>query len=385
MDYISAGEIAKKWGIKQRQVQTLLANGRIPGAIKYGRFWMIPHDEKKPSDLRRKDMPEETVHPPVSDDHNAARTNEGQLYEECGTAYMQGDFEQVKQQYCKAEKSKTEKLLIASMAISAAVSTGDYPFYLEVETYLKGIVRDTEDERISASAELALSTAYVTAYAPRMVHEWLKNGDFSAVDENERLTAIYMRTKYFQSIGDYTSMLATAETALVFCDSAQTIVYPGVYLKLACAAACHSLHRIEEAEQWLLDAMHSSLPYGFITPYAEAMPVFGGLIEKLLMQEYPAQSAAIISQWEYTYTNWVTFHNLFTKNNVTQMLSLREYETATLTVEGLSNKEIAKRMHISDSRQKAVMNNIYTKLRINNRKELGEYICSAQKDSTILA
>ena len=40
--YITVKEIAEKWGLKVRTVQIMCANGRIEGAVKFGRDWAIP-------------------------------------------------------------------------------------------------------------------------------------------------------------------------------------------------------------------------------------------------------------------------------------------------------------------------------------------------------
>ena len=41
MEYISAPEAAKKWGISERRVQKLCAENRIPGVSKLGYMWLI--------------------------------------------------------------------------------------------------------------------------------------------------------------------------------------------------------------------------------------------------------------------------------------------------------------------------------------------------------
>ena len=52
MDYITAQQAADKWGVSLRWVQTYLTQGRIEGAIRFGRAWMIPNAAEKPSDGR---------------------------------------------------------------------------------------------------------------------------------------------------------------------------------------------------------------------------------------------------------------------------------------------------------------------------------------------
>lgn len=54
MDYISTNEIAEKWGISQRRVAFLCEEGRISGAMKVGKTWVVPANALKPEDGRRK-------------------------------------------------------------------------------------------------------------------------------------------------------------------------------------------------------------------------------------------------------------------------------------------------------------------------------------------
>lgn len=54
MDYISAPEAAKKWGISERRVQKLCEENRIPGVVRFSRIWLIPKDARKPVDGRLK-------------------------------------------------------------------------------------------------------------------------------------------------------------------------------------------------------------------------------------------------------------------------------------------------------------------------------------------
>lgn len=54
MDYISAPEAAKKWGISERRLQKLCGENRITGVMRFSRMWLIPKDAKKPQDPRKK-------------------------------------------------------------------------------------------------------------------------------------------------------------------------------------------------------------------------------------------------------------------------------------------------------------------------------------------
>lgn len=47
-------QAAQKWGIGERRINTLCQEGRIEGAVKFGKSWAIPADAKKPIDQRIK-------------------------------------------------------------------------------------------------------------------------------------------------------------------------------------------------------------------------------------------------------------------------------------------------------------------------------------------
>jgi len=52
MDYMTAKETAKKWGITQRRVAILCSESRIDGAELLGKMWLIPKSAQKPEDGR---------------------------------------------------------------------------------------------------------------------------------------------------------------------------------------------------------------------------------------------------------------------------------------------------------------------------------------------
>jgi Fic family protein len=52
MNYMSTKQASEKWGISDRRVRVLCHEGRIEGAVKFGRNWSVPADAAKPSDAR---------------------------------------------------------------------------------------------------------------------------------------------------------------------------------------------------------------------------------------------------------------------------------------------------------------------------------------------
>ena len=47
VEYESAEEVARRWGVTARWVQALCRDRRIPGAQRLGRVWLIPRGAEK--------------------------------------------------------------------------------------------------------------------------------------------------------------------------------------------------------------------------------------------------------------------------------------------------------------------------------------------------
>ncbi len=58
MDYMTLKQASEKWGISPRMINYYSSAGRIAGAEKMGKVWLIPSGAEKPFDLRRKDQSE---------------------------------------------------------------------------------------------------------------------------------------------------------------------------------------------------------------------------------------------------------------------------------------------------------------------------------------
>ncbi len=391
MDYISASEASERWGVSLRQVQRLLADNRIPRAKKYGRSWMIPSDAEKPTDPRSekkqpdKSLSDELSYVIASTSMPMPANNPDAILEviederlriqyKLELSYLRGDFEQAFNCFKNTEGDDAVRLRACYMAIVTAVSMGDYRKYTEIAEYLKKYITNNTGSNISAFAEMSLAAADVSAMAPNMVPNWLKEGDFSALPVKIRPITLYIRAKYLQSTRQFEAMLTVAQTALSLCESQQGITQMDIYFRVVCAIACNCLKRSDDARRWLLEAMNLALPHGFITPFAESIIALGGLVELCLKESYPDYYNAVLGQCKSAIKNWITFHNLFTKDNITLILSVREYHIALLVAHRVPYEKIAKQYGISVGRLKNIMLDIYGKLFVSGRDELSKYV-----------
>ncbi|MDD2509934.1 MAG: helix-turn-helix transcriptional regulator [Syntrophomonas sp.] len=358
---------------------------------------MIPDDAEKPVDPRKEKKPpgqslsselayiiEATSIPMPTHNPDAilkiVKEEKLRLQYEGELAYLRGDFARAMRCYDKTEGDEAARLRASLVAVVAAISLGDYPAYLKIEAYLKSFVGAGRGRDSCAIAELALASVAVSVIVPNMVPKWLSEGDFSAFPVQVKPPYIlYLRARYFMCIGKYEIALAVAQTALTFYASEQGITLPEIYLRVVCALSCHCLGRENEARRWLLEAMRIALPHGFITPFAEPISEFGGIVEQCLEEAFPDYCDAVIGQWKRTVKNWITFHNYFTKDNITVILSLREYHLAQLVARRVPYVKVAKQFNISVGRLKNIMLEIYEKLFISNRDELAQYVLMTNK------
>lgn len=392
MDYITVSEAAEKWGVTGRSIKYHLTAGRIYGAVKKGKLWLIPAGAERPADQRRRVQP--SPHPSFSDELAAIidatflpmpnrnpdavldTVSEDRLHlqYEGELAYLRGDFRTTMACFQRTLGDNAARLRACPVAVAAAISLGNYPAYAEIEAYLKRCADRYKGGIATSLAEHALATAAVSVIAPSMAPDWLKRGDFSAFAPQMKPNALYLRAKYFLCVGRFDAMLGVAQTALTLSAQPQAFTSTDIYLRVTCAVACHYLGQDDEARRWLLEAMRIALPHGFLTPFAENITALGGLAEQCLEREFPACYDAVLGQWKHTWRNWMTFHNQFTKDNITLILSLREYHLALLVAQRVPYARIAKQHNISVGRLKNIMLEIYEKLYISGREELVKYI-----------
>ena len=292
-------------------------------------------------------------------------------------AYLRGDFDRAKHLAAKALDSEDTCVCASLFSMLAAISTNDFELYSRTETALKRRIGHAGEPLAGVLAEIVLATVSVCMFAPEMVPAWLKEGEYSRLPAESAPFALYLRVKYLQNLADYSQMFAVAQTMYTLFKGKGTVME--IYLLLMCAAACVGLNDKARARQYLLEALAVGMPYGFITPFAENIANLNGLIEECVQQHYPRAYAGLIAQWEKTWKNWAVFHNRFARDNVTMLLSLREFRIATLASNRVPYAEIARQECLSVGRVRNILQEIYGKLFVRNRDELAALVLWTSK------
>ena len=223
MEYLKICEVAKIWGLSERGVQALCAQGKIEGATRFGRSWMIPKNAKKPLDGRTKsgkahaneDMPlprktpflymSDLYHTPGTADsvgESLAYNHEAQVLFEAEVAYSRGDIDKVYESanYLLGKHSGFYAVLSAGMLLAqCAIWKGDIEMWRRAKVHIAEAPAKTDLDR--DAMQLAISAVDIMLYNVENFPEWFKKGRFDPIHKDAYPAAKVYYAKYLYALG----------------------------------------------------------------------------------------------------------------------------------------------------------------------------------------
>lgn len=173
---------------------------------------------------------------------------------------------------------------------------------------------------------------------------------------------------------DYSALLYTAKAAYILCAQTNTFTWLDLNFLILAATGAYGLGDELQAKMYLSRALALGLPWGFVMPFADSLGSFGGLLERMIEQQYPDKLATITELWSRFSLNWIDSNNQFTKENIATILTAQEYHMAHCIAFGASYGQTAERMQLSVGRVKNILSDIYDKLYIQKRQQLRQFI-----------
>lgn len=392
-DYMTTKEAAAKWNVSLRQVQRLLAKKRIKGAICYGHAYMIPKTAAKPEDLRlakKKVMEQSVIYVPYNSilfSGSAVNSNESigeedyNRQKESENAYLQGNFVFSKDCFFAMAETSPYKICSATAGLVACINLGDYEGAKQITEFLHNLAGKTDDRIVKKSIELAEVTIYLGALVPQLCPEWIVQGDFTDVAQENVLFALYIRAKYFQSINDYGQVYMLTQTVLNMLGEQENGAKIRYYFRLLCAIAALQKGKKTAGERLFQAALDEGLARGWKTTFAENLIFIHELLHDRFGKGHDDFLHSIFIQGEALWKNWAAFHNYLAQENITLILTSREYIIASFAAMRVPYAKIAKEQHVSLGRLKNIIQVIYQKLGISNRDELAKYVLWNRSDN----
>lgn len=414
MDTMTIKEASAKWGVTPRMVNYYCASGRVSGAVKVASIWLIPSGADKPGDSRRfpknasikhktAELPRrnpffamsDLYHTPGSGDSVAASLADipqAQTLFAAQLAYLRGEidtaYEYVSRQLSDA--SCFDARVGAGILLSiCAMYRGDVDMWRSAKRRLARIPCGNEAERDLLDFWMAFVDSSI--YDATGFSEAFCSGCFDFLPVDCLAIARYSYVKHLyvrftKSIleppkGKDTphrsillDMLPFVCEPLISQTKAEGVPVAEIYLRLICAIAYHYIGNNDAAVKHINIAIALALPDRIYAPLAEYRRPLDFLLDDCLGVVSPVALKQVKALNKTLLDNWVKLHNEMLGRKVSSTLTVREREISRLASLGLSNKEIADRLHISVATVKQIIVGAMNKTGAKNRSELAHYV-----------
>ncbi|MBQ9761355.1 MAG: helix-turn-helix domain-containing protein [Clostridia bacterium] len=413
MEYMKVSEAAAKWGISVHRIQELCRNGRIPGAQRFGRDWMLPTTAERPMDARRKGvetlpkdphlpMPRKSPYLHMTDLYDkpgeaekcieALKANpEAQLLLEAEIAYARGEIDKVynNAKYFLHAHSGFYAIIGAGMLLArCAVWRGDLTMWDEAKRHI--CEAPCTQETDPAILSLAIASVDSSVYLSRDFPDWFVRGCFDPLppDAHPAAKVYYVQYLYMaayavaskqfdmegiQGLALMRMIPNTIEPMISQAVVDKTIV-PEINLRLLCAVAYHNTgddkHAIEHIDRAIALALPDRL-YGLL---AEHWRRLERLMEERLMAVDETAARRVKALYKESVLGWSRLSGIVRKRNIAVNLTVREREVAKLVSFGFSTKEVAKTLYIAEATVKQTVLKVMQKTGVNKRTDFSSIL-----------
>ncbi len=412
MEMLSAAGMAEKWGLSVRTVQNMCRSDKIPGAVLFGKSWMIPANALRPADGRQKSVPApEAPYRPLirrgpfldmTDLYQQTGTAEAciealkdfpreQLLFEAEIAYSRGRIDQVYQSanHILSNHSGLYAVIAGGLLLSlCAMWTGDVKLWYSARQYLYNAPCKTQLERDIVQLTMAACDSGIrnTGDFP----DWFTRGCFDNLHRDAHPAARVYYIKYLMisaqelAVGsiqlDGIQGLGLMRTLPYIIEPmisqmvVDKIVMAEIYLRLLVAIAYHQIGDDDRSATHLDKAIRMCLADGLYGPLVEHRRQLGLFLDDRLAQIDPEALKTVKNLHKQLHVGWTRIHNAVMERQVQVSLSIREREVARLAAFGLSNQSIARQLSLSEHTVISLVNSAKNKTGVDHRSQLGLYI-----------
>lgn len=414
MKRITALKAAEKWNISLRRVQDYCKQGKIYGAERFGKSWMIPWDAEKPADGRTKvarekkprynigmQMPRQSPFLHMTDLYNApgsakksiailAENPEAQTLLASEIAYSMGKIEKAYDGAYDLLHKHTGfySVISAGMLLAlCAIWRGDLSLWRQAKIHIAEAPAKTDADRdIMTFAITAVdSMLYDVAAFP----EWFKIGRFQVLPKDALPAVKVFYAKYLYAAGyavatkqlelpgvqglSLMSMLPSTIEPMISQTAADKCVIAEIYLRMTCAVVYHNSGNDQQASFHIDQAIALALPdklYGLLAEYCRTLD---SLLEQRLLLKDPVAWEKVKALYRIYNEGWSKLSGSVRGRTIITTLSPRQREVAKLAAFGMKNNEIASALHMSVSAVKQAIVNISNKMGVS-REDFAAYL-----------
>lgn len=412
MNKITAQQAAEKWNISVRRVQDYCRNGKIPGAERLGSNWLIPEDSLRPADGRRKaakleaqkdiPMPRKSAFLYMTDLYSVPGTAdecvlslsghpEAQALLAAEIAYGRGEIDKVYKyaQYILKKRSGFYAVIAGGVLLAqCALWAGDINMWQLARKHIYEAPAKNSMDRDIISLSLAVVDSAIRS--TQDFPKWFRMGNFENLPADAHHAA---KVYYAKLLVVSAQQLALGEIKLAdvrglglmrcvpyivepMISSAvnDKIVVEEIYLRLLCAIAYNQTGNTERAEYHVDKAINYCLKDDLYGPLVEYRRQLGVMLDNRITAADPNALKTVKEMYKRMHRGWTTIHNAMLERTVSVALTIREREIARLAVFGLTDKQIAKQLNITESAVKNLLKSAMVKTETEERGDLAFYI-----------
>lgn len=401
MDLITVKQAAEKWGVTPRRVQGLCKEGKIKGAVRWERTWMIPAHAVLPSAAKGEEphmpMPRKSPFLDMTDLYNKVGDADGcvamlennpeaKALFEAQIAYRRGEINKVydRARYFLSARSGFYAILGGGMLLAqCAIWRGDYELWKEAKRHIFEAPCESETQRESIS--LALAIADSSLYDNKDYPAWFTTGCFEPLPPDAHPAAKVYFTKHLymtayaiaakqmeyegvQGLALMRMMPYTVEPMISQAVVDGTIL-PEIFLRLSCAVSYHNAANNDYAIRHIDKAITLALADRLYGVLAEYVRHFDGLLEERIALQDPEAVDRVLELYKIYNVGWSKLSGVVRNRNIAVNLTAREREVAKLATFGFTSKEIASMLYISESTVKQTVLRVVQKTGVKDRSE----------------
>ena len=370
MQYISCEEMGEKLGLSRRRVQQLCAQGRIPGAEKIGRDWLIPAGPVISSSSTQKEIRFFDGFPlyPVSGAGHLCPAMAEQL-REGQQMYLSGNISRAFQVLDPLLSQRTDPAVRLAAALTLCLSSmymADTTLWYKANLSLYQILDQLPEPEKSLFRFAPENALYNVAKCP----DWLKEGVFDALPQELIPYAAVQYVQYHMLTEAYSRDLTLLEPLCTVVER-QAPGALAVYMHLMMAIIQRNADQIQMASDHVNKALDMAIDAECFAPLAELWTNLGTVLTVPLRNRGEKIFNTVQKLHSLLVPNW---HRLFTLCNdhqdPTRGITTPEAEIANYVALGKTNAEIAQLLHYSENTVRSYLEIIYQKVGVHSRNEL---------------
>ena len=388
MEYITTKEASARWGISTIRITVLANEGRIPGAQRLGRSWLIPANATKPKELKpnhyhctKKETKDDFSFPLYHFRPDWSYINEKNLTEQerqllsAETAVLECRFSDaypILEDIMQKPDNITTEIGCLWNAVICCIALNKPEAFSKIFFRLQMLMADEFPHRDDLMVIFDSLKTYTETMSDA-ANEYKYNTDI----HDQCLPLACLLAGYSQltkeAINPNATEVSLLELNLRFTENTGAVIV-AEFLHLYMLGIYYMRNDIAKAEKHAKAAVRIAFENKYYFPlatyYRYFVPVLAPVIEKY-PEDFQKHCSELIAKYD---ENFTAFLSSIGEYNAMEKLKDTDFPYIYAVMMNLSNAEIAKRMNVSPTTIRRRLDAIFTKLNVTGKKELKEFL-----------